>query len=99
MAFLSQEEWQPYTANETRRFASNLGFLVCNTPSYSPESNGISEAFVKTFKRDYVYLHEIDDAETLIKQLPGWFDDYNENSPHKGLNMKSPREFIRSLTI
>jgi len=54
---------------------------------------------VKTFKRDYVYLHEIDDAETLIKQLPGWFDDYNENSPHKGLNMKSPREFIRSLTI
>jgi putative transposase len=89
----------PYTANETRRFASNLGFLVCNTPSYSPESNGISEAFVKTFKRDYVYLHEIDDAETLIKQLPGWFDDYNENAPHKGLNMKSPREFIRSLTI
>jgi len=54
---------------------------------------------VKTFKRDYVYLHEIDDAETLIKQLPGWFDDYNENAHHKGLNMKSPREFIRSLTI
>ena len=55
----------PYTAHETRRFVSGLGFLVCNTPSYSPESNGISEAFVKTFKRNYVYLHELDDAQTV----------------------------------
>jgi putative transposase len=89
----------PYTANDTRRFASSLGFLVCNTPSYSPESNGISEAFVKTFKRDYVYLNELHDAQTVMKQLDGWFNDYNENAPHKGLNMKSPREFRRSLTI
>lgn len=89
----------PYMAYETRRFASDLGFLVCNTPSYSPQSNGISEAFVKTFKRDYVYLHELHDAQTVIRQLPSWFNDYNENAPHKGLKMRSPREFIRSLTI
>lgn len=43
-----------YIAYETVRFARQLGFSVCTTPSYSPESNGMAEAFVKTFKRDYV---------------------------------------------
>jgi hypothetical protein len=28
-------------------------------------------------------------------QLSGFFEDYNENTPHKGLKMKSPRQFIR----
>jgi hypothetical protein len=28
-------------------------------------------------------------------QLAGWFEDYNENAPHKGLKMMSPSEFIR----
>jgi hypothetical protein len=29
----------------------------------------------------------------LGAQLPGWFEDYNEFAPHKGLRMKSPSEF------
>jgi transposase InsO family protein len=28
--------------------------------------------------------------------LETWFTDYNEMHPHKGLKMKSPREFIRA---
>ena len=28
---------------------------------------------------------------------PVWFEDYNEYHPHKGLKMKSPREYRRSL--
>jgi putative transposase len=43
-----------YVSHETVRFARTLGFDVCTTPSYSPESNGMAEAFVKTFKRDCV---------------------------------------------
>lgn len=86
----------PYTALETQRFGDLLGFAVCTTPSYSPESNGAAEAFVKTFKRDYVYLNRLDNPIMVLNQLPGWFEDYNENAPHKGLNMKSPREFRRA---
>ena len=43
-----------YTAVETRDFATALNLVPCFTPVQSPESNGISESFVKTFKRDYV---------------------------------------------
>jgi len=57
----------------------------------------MSEAFVKTFKRDYVNLNRLDDAKTVLAQIPGWFEDYNENAPHKGLKMKSPREYRQSL--
>lgn len=85
----------PYTAHLTRDFGRAHGLLVCNTPAYSPESNGMAEAFVKTFKRDYVYLADVDDAEAVLRMLPEWFADYNENHPHKGLNMLSPRQFRR----
>src|SRR6185436_12591072 len=46
----------PYTAAETRAFGAASGFRVVTTPSYSPESNGLAESFIKGFKRDYVYL-------------------------------------------
>lgn len=85
----------PYTANETRAFGAACGLLVCNTPAYCPESNGMAEAFVKTFKRDYVYPNAPVDAATVIAQLPAWFADYNEHAPHKGLKMLSPNQFRR----
>jgi transposase InsO family protein len=85
-----------YTALETISFAKDMGFISCFTPVRSPESNGMAEAFVKTFKRDYVYVHDRPDAKTVMSQLLQWFEDYNEYHPHKGLKMKSPRQFIRS---
>ena len=85
-----------YTANETREFGRSIGLLIRTTPAYSPESNGMAEVFVKTFKRDYVYLAQLGNAERLLQQLPRWFEDYNEVHPHKALRMKSPREYRRA---
>jgi transposase InsO family protein len=84
-----------YTAYKTIRFAKLMGLEVCTTPYYSPESNGMAESFIKTFKRDYVYMNELPDAVTVMEQLPYWFEDYNDNHPHKGLHMRSPREHRR----
>jgi putative transposase len=56
----------------------------------------MAEAFVKTFKRDYVYLAELRDAASVLAALPAWFADYNEHHPHKGLNMLSPRQYRSS---
>lgn len=82
-----------YAANETKDYGKTWGFRVRTTPSYSPESNGMSEAFVNTFKRDYVYTHELSGAATVIAQLSQWFEDYNTVAPHSGLNYRSPWEY------
>ena len=42
-----------YRAAETIDFATQLGLVPCFTPVRSPQSKGIAEAFVKTFKSDY----------------------------------------------
>jgi transposase InsO family protein len=42
-----------------------------------------------------VYLNRLDDAASVMRQLAAWIEDYNENAPHKGLKMKSPREYRR----
>jgi putative transposase len=34
-----------YTAQATRDYGRDSGFIVCTTPSYSPESNGMAESF------------------------------------------------------
>jgi len=84
----------PYIAKDTRVFARQLGLKPCFTPVKSPQSNGISEAFVNTLKRDYVNVTPLPDAATVLGLIAGWFEDYNENHPHSGLKMRSPREFI-----
>ena len=73
--------------------------MVYTTPAYCPESNGMAEAFVKTLKRDYVYVSELTDAHTVMEQLPMWCKDYNENAPHKGLRMRSPRQFLSESLV
>lgn len=85
-----------YVARQTVSFARSIGFEVCTTAPYSPESNGMAEAFVKTFKRDYAHVSDLRSAQHVLEQLPGWFEDYNNNAPHKGLKMLSPREYYRS---
>ncbi|WP_424139660.1 IS3 family transposase, partial [Roseomonas chloroacetimidivorans] len=85
-----------YAAHDTRNFAVALNLVACFTPVRSPESNGVSEAFVKTLKRDYARIHPRPDAAAVLQQLPAWIEDYNEAHPHKGLRMRSPREFIRA---
>ncbi len=48
-----------------------------------------AESFVKTFKRDYVYLNKLETAAAVLGQLQSWFDDYHEVHPHSGLKMQS----------
>ena len=84
----------PYIAKDTCIFARQLGLKPCFTPVKSPQSNGISEAFVNTLKRDYVNVTPLPDAVTVLGLIAGWFEDYNENHPHSGMKMCSPLEFI-----
>lgn len=82
-----------YIAIDTRRIARELGLKPVNTPVCSPQSNGMAESFVNTFKRDYVSRMDLYDARTVLAQLPSAFEHFNEIHPHSSLKMRSPREF------
>ena len=82
-----------YRCQETIRMGRYLGLKCCFTAPYTPESNGMSEAFVATIKRDYVYTSDCRDAQTVMESFKKWIRDYNNVAPHSGLGMKSPVEY------
>ena len=84
-----------YRAYNVQVLARRLGLKPCFTRAYSPESNGMAEAFVKTIKRDYVYVNDCHCAEETVKLLEKWIYDYNHKAPHSALGMKSPVEYIK----
>jgi putative transposase len=61
----------------------------------SPQSNGMSEAFVNTMKRDYVAGADRSTAAAVLQQIPSWIEDYNAVAPHSALAFKSPLEYRR----
>jgi putative transposase len=86
----------PYTAEQTRAFARDIGLVPRTTPIESPQSNGMAEAFVKSIKRDYAAVNPKPDASAVLQQLDRWFEHYNERRPHKALRYSSPRQFRRA---
>lgn len=84
-----------YIAKQTAQVAAALGIDLLFTPVRSPQSNGMSESFVKTLKRDYASTVILPDAETILALMPEWIYNYCEVHPHSGLKYHSPREFLR----
>jgi transposase InsO family protein len=61
-----------FAAGRTLEIAVALNLEPCFTPAESPESNGMAEAFVKTFKRDYVRVNPLPDARTALSRIDHW---------------------------
>jgi putative transposase len=82
-----------YIEKKLRKRINQWQIEDCNTPTYSPQSNGMCEAFNGTFKRDYVYENCLDNPAIVCDQIQKWIDEYNQFAPHSALNMKTPNEF------
>jgi transposase InsO family protein len=54
----------------------------------------MAEAFVKTFKRDYVRVNPIPNPTTARAQIDAWMEDCNTMHPHSRLGYRSPRGYI-----
>lgn len=63
------DQGQQYKALQVVAYGAEWGFDVRTTPAYSPQSNGVEEAFVKLFKRDYVYVNDLWTGDSVIKQI------------------------------
>ena len=92
LQWLSDNEGM-YTALETVIAAERLGLTPITTPAYSPQSNGMAEAFVKTMKRDYVDGADLGSAAAVLAQLPAWVADYNGVAPHSALGYRAPLDY------
>jgi hypothetical protein len=88
-----------FAAYRTLEIAAALNLEPCFTLVESPESNGMAEAFVKTFMRDYVRVNPIPDARTALLRIDHWMEDHNSEHPHSRLSYRSPREYIASLKL
>src|SRR5262249_2109281 len=88
-----------FAAYKTVEIALALNLVPCFTPVESPEINGMAEAFVKTFKRDYVRVSPIPDADTTLAAIETWMEDYNTVHPHCRLADRSPRKHILSQAV
>lgn len=88
-----------YRAKSVQALSKHLNLKCCYTRAYSPESNGMAEAFVKTIKRDYVYQSDCENADVVLKLLPDWFKDYNCVAPHSALGMLSPIEYKETVNF
>lgn len=53
-----------FIASDTKSLPLDIGMEPLTTPVRSLQSNGMAEAFVKKFKRDYVSVNSIPDAKT-----------------------------------
>ena len=84
-----------YRKRRLRSYLEHAGFTVCNTPIRSPESNGIAEAFFKSFKRDYVYQNTCETFLEIGGKIPLWIEDYNIRAPHSALGMLTPVKFYQ----
>ena len=82
-----------YTALDAACTAERLNLEPITTPAASPESNGMSEAFVNTLKRDYVSGADRSSAAALIDQVPAWIADYNAVAPHSALGFRAPQQY------
>ncbi|MGY4622805.1 putative transposase [Bradyrhizobium sp. USDA 4486] len=86
-----------FAAYRTLEIAAALNLEPCFTPVESPESNGMAEAFVKTFKRDYVRVNPIPrraHRAAADRPLDGGLQLRTSAFP---AGYRSPREYIASL--
>lgn len=83
-----------YLEHALQKQLKEWNIVNCNTPTYSPQSNGMCEAFNGTFKRDYVYQNCLDSEEEVRKMIHEWVKDYNTFAPHSALGMMTPAEFL-----
>ena len=88
-----------YTALDTLITAERLHLVPITTPAASPESNGMSEAFVNTMRRDYFAGADLSTAALMLEQIPRWLADYNAVAPHWALGYQSPLQYRSTMLV
>ncbi|WP_115712745.1 hypothetical protein [Legionella sainthelensi] len=73
--------------------------VICSDPNIGNRKN--TELWRHNLSKLGCQVKSVDKTKQEIPEIKTsntWFNYYNENAPHKGLNMMSPRQFLKTIT-
>ena len=86
-----------YTPLETLRTADRLHLVPSTTPPSTPQSNGMSEAFVNTLRRGGQAGADLSTSWHALAQILIWIADNDAVAPHSALGYQSPQQYRRTM--
>lgn len=82
-----------YVSKRYVKLLKRLGFHVSNSSTGNPYDNAFAESFMKTLKRQEVYLANYETFLDVAENLPRFIEDiYNEKRVHSSLDYLTPHE-------
>ncbi len=82
-----------YTSYVFRQFIKSKKVKQSFSTPGKPYDNSVCEAFFHTLKKEAIYHNLYKTLDELIAVMEEYIHFYNENRPHRKLNMKTPLQF------
>lgn len=82
-----------YTSYVFRKYLKDKKVKQSFSAPGKPYDNSVCESFFHTLKKEAVYHNLYDTPEDLIEVMEEYIHFYNEERPHRKLNMKTPLQF------
>ena len=82
-----------YTAYVFRKRLRDIHVKQSFSTPGSPYDNSVCESFFHTLKKEAIYHHLYKEPQELDAVMREYFHFYNEERPHRKLNMKTPLQF------
>lgn len=84
------DQGSQYTAYVFRQYLRSLKVKQSFSSPGNPYDNSVCESFFHTLKKEAIYHHLYDTPDQLTAVLEEYIHFYNEERPHRKLNMKTP---------
>ena len=82
-----------YTAYAFRKRLKELHITQSFSTPGTPYDNSVRESFFHTLKKEAIYHHLYENPQELDAVMREYIRFYNEERPHRKLNMKTPLQF------
>ena len=88
-----QRQGVQYTAFAFREYLRDHGVRQSFSTPGQPYDNSVCESFFHTLKKEALYRHLYEKSEELRMVLEEYIHFYNEERPHRKLNIKTPLQY------
>jgi transposase InsO family protein len=95
LQFLISDRGAQFRAKLMKQLEQELDFIHVVIARHRPQSNGISERFIRTMK-EWLVEHSWNSDQKLTLLLNQFNSEYNER-PHQGINGLSPSELTKRM--